>query len=178
MRWGAWCTLLLMLSGAAVSEAAPLPQPTAVWLGTQLLPSPQLVLAEGAARFGMRWQITPLLYAFGQHPGLSPWRSLVVEPRQRYGGSLELFVSPELILGPAPMAILRPGLRVYLPVVEHGEYLSASLAASYQRIDGQGGLSVEGGLYILFGILGLQLTYTPGPEQRVPLIVTARVRYF
>lgn len=170
--------VVVLIGLAGESEAAPLPQPTAVWLGTQLLPSPQLVWAEGAARFGLRWQVTPLLYAFGQHPGLSPWRSLVVEPRQRYGGSLELFVSPELLLGPEAVAILRPGLRGYLPVVEHGEYLSASLAASYQRIDGQGGVSVEAGLYILFGILGVQLTYTPGSEQRVPWILTARVRYF
>jgi hypothetical protein len=174
LSWG--CLVCGVWSG--VAEAAPLPQPTAVWLGTQLLPSPQMVWTSGAARFGVRWQLTPLLYAFGQHPGLSPWRSLVVEPRQRHGGSIELFVSPELLLGPEPTVIVRPGLRAYVPVVEHGEYLSLSLATSYQRIYGHEGVSLEAGAYLLFGILGLQLTWTPGPEQPVPWMITARVRYF
>ena len=30
------------------------------WLATQLLPSPELVYGDATARFGLRWQVTPL----------------------------------------------------------------------------------------------------------------------
>src|SRR5262245_49472320 len=48
---------------------------TFAWLATQLLPSPELAFTnEGGPRFGMRWQLTPLLYSFGVDRRVSPFR--------------------------------------------------------------------------------------------------------
>ena len=75
----------------------PSPELTLEWALWQLVPSPELAFGDGGALFGLRWQLTPLLYAFALDPRLSPWRAFIAEPIVRHGGSIELFLSPEYL---------------------------------------------------------------------------------
>jgi hypothetical protein len=150
------------------------------WMLTQLVPSPEVVYGEHTARFGLRWQVTPLLFSWGIHRGLSPWRLFVVEPNVRHFGSMELYVTPELVTSAASVGaatIFRSGFRAYFPLVEHGEYLSCSVGASQFFYDARSAAGYEVGLYTLFGILGLQVTASP---QFAPMATsfTLSVRYF
>jgi hypothetical protein len=167
---------------AAAGEAAPV-EPrvhvTLPWIAAQLVPSPELAIGDGGTRFGMRWQVTPVLFSWGIHRGLSPWRFLVAEPYVRQSGSAELYVSPEFFATGSfgDGWALRTGIRSYFPVVEHGEYLSVSLGTSHVFIAGRSFAAGEVGAYVLFGVLGAQLTLSPraGP---IGVIATLRVRYF
>jgi hypothetical protein len=128
----------------------------------------------------MRWQITPLLYSFGINRRMTAWRYLVAEPIVRYNGSLELFFSPEWVNLTDDFSsnwLFRGGLRLYFPLYRYGEYLSGSLSASYYNFNGEQSVSYEGGIYIFFGILGLQATYSPNMTE-APWILTLRLRYF
>jgi hypothetical protein len=155
--------------------------PTPLWLAMQLLPSPETAFGDGSARFGLRRQITPLLYSFGINRRLSPWRFFVVEPFVRQSGSIEAFFSPEYIALGGDFwnrVLFRSGVRSYFPIVAKGEYLSVSVAASYVGIhDGPSGAAIEGGIYALFGVVGAQLTYSPS-FRAAEWIATLRVRYF
>lgn len=152
-----------------------------LWGVTQLVPSPQWTFAERAGpRFGVRWQITPLLYSAGIRRGLSPWRAFVVEPNVRHSGSFELFLSPEYNMHPGPFERslgARGGARMYVPLAHDGEYLSCSAGASafatWQGVSG----AIEVGLYTLFGGLGLQVTHAPDPSSRSTTL-TISLRYF
>ena len=153
---------------------------TIPWLATQLVPSPELAYGRDVARFGMRWQVTPLLFSWGIHRGLSPWRFFVAEPYVRQSGSVELYVTPEYLLYGSTFAdgwLLRTGVRSYFPLVEHGEYLSVSVGASSFVFAGQWGAAYEAGVYALFGTVGLQLTVTPSVAP-IATIATLRLRYF
>lgn len=157
-------------------------RPTLAWFLTQLVPSPELAGGRHAGpQFGLRWQVTPLLYSWGVHRGLSPWRFLVAEPLVRQSGSIELYFTPEVFPGYGSSFgdawMVRTGVRTYLPLVAHGEYLSASIGASHFYFDGQSGAAFEAGLYALFGVVGVQVTWSPSP---VPFawIATLRLRYF
>jgi hypothetical protein len=153
---------------------------TPLWLLAQFAPSPQLAYGDGTARYGMRWQLTPLLYSFGIHRELSPWRVFVVEPVVRQSGSVELFVGPEFIWSGGGLAkgwFWRSGVRSYFPLVERGEYLSVSIGASYFDFAGRSGVAYEVGAYALYGIVGVQLTWAPGGGPAAT-IATLRLRYF
>jgi hypothetical protein len=155
---------------------------TLPWLATQLVPSPELAYGQEVARLGMRWQATPLLFSWGIHRGLSPWRFFVAEPYVRQSGSVELFVTPEYLAYGSSFAdgwALRAGVRSYFPLVEHGEYLSVSVGASSFVFGGQWGAAYEAGVYMLFGTVGLQLTASPTPSAApIATIATLRLRYF
>jgi hypothetical protein len=156
--------------------------PTLPWFLTQLVPSPEIAGGRHAGpELGMRWQVTPLLYSWGVHRGLSPWRFLVAEPLVRQSGSVELHVTPEYFPGYGSSFgdgwMARTGVRTYLPLVAHGEYLSASVGASYFHFAGRSGAAYEAGLYVLFGIVGVQVTGTPSPGP-FAWIATLRLRYF
>lgn len=168
--------MLAVLGLAWLARAEP--HPTLPWLGAQLVPSPQVAIGAGAVHFGVRWQLTPLLFAWGVNRKVSGWRTFVVEPFVRHGGAVEFFVSPELLFTEQPAVLLRPGLRAYFPVLEHGEALSVSAGLSYQRIGAIDGVALEVGAFILFGILGLQVSWAPGPQTAGQTIVTLRLRYF
>ena len=134
-------------------------------------------------RYGFRWQATPALYSFGINKQLSPWRSFVAEPVVRHNGSLEAHVSPGLFGGAGAAPFMRTGLRAYFPILHHGEYLSLSLGASYQRAWQNRSFRphaavLEAGAYVLLGILGLQISYVPGPGQTTPVILALSFRYF
>ncbi len=189
VRWGrrvraACFGALLALAFPARSRAQQRtrsgPRITWPWLATQLIPSPELSLGDAGAHFGMRWQLTPLCYSFGLYPGVNPWRFFVVEPIVRQSGSIELYVSPEyLAIAPRfrDRMLLRAGLRSYFPLLQHGDYLSASIGSSWFRIAGQDGVAYELGVYALFGVLGLQVDYAPA-FKRAAWIGTLRFRYF
>ena len=164
------CVALFVLTLPSLAWASakepydPHPRPTIPWLVTQLVPSPELSFGDGSTHFGVRWQVTPILWSFGMHRKLSPWRFFVVEPLTRTSGSLEAFVTPEIIdLGKRPddLFVLRPGLRVTLPIVERGDYLAVSFASGPWIHDGDVGSYFEWSAYTFFGFLGLQFTMSP-----------------
>ncbi len=133
-----------------------------IWLGTQLIPSPLLVTGSSHVNGGLRWQVTPLLYSFGVAE--RPWRPFVVSPIARHSGSIELHASPEWACcasGDRTAWLVRTGLRMYLPLIEHGEGLSWSFGGSYYRAADGGGVGLDLGLYTLFGVLGLNVTVSP-----------------
>jgi hypothetical protein len=174
--------IALAASSAAADEGPKEPAVTVTWpwLLTQLVPSPELVYGDATARFGVRWQVTPLLFSWGIHRGLSPWRFLVVEPNVRQSGSVELYLSPEAVtsggsLGSAGM--LRTGLRAYFPLVEHGEVLSVSAGASQFFYAGQSVAGYEAGVYTLFGVVGVQVTVSP-LFSPLATMATLSLRYF
>ncbi len=163
--------------------------PTFAWAALQLLPSPELAIGrqrhiepsgatDGSPKtaFGLRWQVTPLLWSFGVHRAQSRWRSFIVDPIARQSGSLELSASFEYIGAHVDRLITRPGLRVYLPVAQRGEYLSVSFGTSVYDYDGLR-VAYDVGAYILAGMLGLQVTLAPTHDP-LAAIATIRLRYF
>lgn len=196
----------LLLAGPARAEAppparqAPPPEtsydvhqptlyPTLAWTILQLVPSPELVFgrqrridADGrvdaavSPAFGVRWQVTPAVWSFGVHRRQSRWRWFVVDPFARHSGSLELSGTFEYIGGHVDRLLVRPGLRVYLPVAQKGEYLSVSLGTSVYRYDGLR-VAYDVGAYVLSGFLGVQVTVAPTHDP-LAAIATLRLRYF
>ncbi|MEE9118832.1 MAG: hypothetical protein V3U02_09625 [Calditrichia bacterium] len=155
--------------------------PSSLWISSQFIPSPELIsVKDDRLRFGLRWQVTPLLYSFGINRKLNPWRYFVVEPLVRQNGSIELFFTPEWLNVTNKFKtnwLFRGGIRVYVPLYRRGEYLSGSLAASYYNFNGDQGISYEAGIYLFFGILGFQVTYSPEMKTS-PWVFTLRLRYF
>ena len=164
----------LLAAAAAPPPAEPAAETTLPWMALQLLPSPEIVVQGGRARFGARWQLTPLLYSFGINRKLSPWRSLVVEPIVRHSGSIELYLSPEILAGDfgsyADRWIGRVGLRSYLPLLARGEALSLSLGSSLLRTRGITGAGFDIGLHTFGGFFGLRVGYTPTPGVRMTTV--------
>ena len=171
--------LVGLLAGGA--RADQVPTPTLAWALVQLVPSPGFVTeVSGDVAFTMRWQVTPLLYSFGVRPEVTPWRSLVAEPLVRYGGSIELFASGEYVgRGDASDRWgLRGGARLYLPLAQHGDNAALSIGASHLYVGGENGMGIELGVYVLYGVLGLQLTYSPPLPAGESVTVHFAVRYF
>jgi hypothetical protein len=167
----------------------PVLHPTFAWAAMQLLPSPELAIgrqrhidpsgavdSSPSTAFGLRWQLTPVLWSFGVHRAQSRWRYFIVDPIARQSGSLELSASFEYIGGYVDRLITRPGLRVYLPVAQRGEYLSVSFGTSVYDYDGLR-VAYDVGAYILAGMLGLQVTLAPTHDP-LAAIATLRLRYF
>ena len=134
-------------------------------------------VGRGEAAFGLRWQVTPLLWSWGTNRHASRWRSFVVDPLARHAGSLELTGTVEFIFGEVDRAILRPGVRAYFPVAQRGEYLSVSLGTSTYAYDEKMRVAYDVGAYVLWGLFGVQATIAPenGP---LTAIGTFRIRYF
>jgi hypothetical protein len=165
-------------SGETPPHARRMPFPTLFWLAAQLPPSPGIAFGAREISLDLRWQITPLLYGWGVNRRVTGWRSLVVEPNVRFGGSLELYVSPEVVISSRSTFMLRPGLRATFPVLERGETLSVSIGTSYQQNHGVQAVAFEAGAHILFGILGAQISHTPGRASPAQTIATLQLRYF
>jgi len=150
------------------------------WVGAQLVPSPELIADRSGVLFGMRWQVTPLLFSYGIHRSQNPWRSFVVEPIVRQSGSTEVYVSPEYFGVPGTATErfgVRTGLRSYFPVVQRGDYLSVSLGASWPRWQGRDSVGYEAGAHVLFGFVGALVTVEPTPEA-ARWIFTLQMRVF
>ncbi|MCA9591820.1 MAG: hypothetical protein KC776_00875 [Myxococcales bacterium] len=170
---------VLTLAPRAMASDRPAPRPTLPWLVTQLLPSPELAAGDGA-RFGLSWQLTPVLYSFGIHRRLSPWRSFVVEPLTRQSGSIELFAAPAyLAYGSARDRWSgRVGVRSYFPLVQRGENLSLSLGSYYFRtLSGEDAVAYELGSYVLYGFIGMRFAVAPAFDAR-RYLTTLSVRAF
>ena len=183
-RFGPLCITLgaITTSSPAWAEHRPtLPTPTLVWTAAQIIPSLGVQVIRGDAYFSMRWQVTPLLYSFGVRREVNPWRVFLAEPNVRHGGSIELFLSPEFTAYPGPIRekwAIRSGVRSYFPVVENGEGFAISLGGSHAYAHGQHSVGFEVGSYVLFGILGLQVTYTPKLMGTEAWMASFRIRYF
>ena len=150
----------------------------ALWGAAQLLPSPLLVIGKDHVGAGVRWQVTPLSYSFGITE--RPLRPFLVSPIARHSGSVELHASPEWACCPVSGNgwLVRSGLRLYLPLLEHGERLSWSLGGSYYRsTHDEGGVAIDAGLYTLLGVLGWTVTFSPALSRR-ELIAALNIRYF
>ncbi|HEY0464307.1 MAG TPA: hypothetical protein VGC79_08870 [Polyangiaceae bacterium] len=169
------------------TQAAPKPRvvsPVAavgVWAVAQLIPSPLLVIGKEHVGGGLRWQLTPLLYSFGIAE--RPVRTFLVSPIARHSGSIELHVSPEwACCAPDEQSswLVRLGLRLYLPLLEHGEQLSWSVGGSYYHAAGggdQNGGAADLGLFTFNGAFGLNVTVSPWLTRR-EVLTALTIRLF
>lgn len=152
-----------------------------IWTALQLVPSPLLVIGKEHVGGGLRWQLTPILYSFGI--AARPFRTFLVSPIARHSGSIELHASPEWACC-APdeqnSFLLRAGLRLYFPLLEHGEKLSWSVGASYYRAAGgstRNGASADLGIFTFNGVFGLNFTVSPWLTRR-EVITAFTIRIF
>lgn len=164
--------------------------PSLSWAVLQLLPSPEVGggrvyrtdifgVREAATElaFGLRWQLTPLLWSWGTNRRVSRWRTFVVDPLARNSGSIELNTTFEYLFGHVDRMLVRPGVRATFPLVSRGEYLSASIGTSTYSYNGIPRVAYDVGAYCLFGLFGVQVTVAP-MHAPLSLIGTFRIRYF
>jgi len=160
--------------------------PSMAWSGVQLLPSPELAVGrvrdaagqlQTETAFGLRWQLSPLLWSWGTNRRVSRWRFFVVDPLARHSGSIELTASLEYFWGHVERFVARPGIRGYFPLAQRGEYLSMSLGTSTYSYDDKMRVAYDVGAYVLFGLFGIEASIAPdhGP---LSAIGTFRIRYF
>ncbi|MGC4079430.1 MAG: hypothetical protein QM702_20800 [Rubrivivax sp.] len=171
-------------------RGAPQYYPSFAWIATQLVPSPEVawgrlkrIEADGTAKeelesaFGLRWQLTPVAWSWGTHRSLNRFRYFVVDPLARNSGSIELNTSFEYLWGHVDRLLVRPGIRGNFPLLHRGEYLSCSLGTSTYVYDRTPRVAYDAGIYILYGVLGAQVTVAPAHDP-LNLIATIRIRYF
>lgn len=142
------------------------------WSILQLIPSPAFFQDsdENNARiqFGFKWNITPLSISFNPNKYVSPVQFFYIYPARRFSGSAELFVQPEIATSEFKYSSLSVfgisgGPRIILPLAEKGEHIAFSLGVkyTYRKNFNEGNndyYGVEGGIYFLGGLLGLQYT--------------------
>jgi hypothetical protein len=171
--------------------AEPAYSPSLAWIATQLvLPSPEVGIGnvrriglDGSVRdetpvaFGLRWQLTPILWSWGVNRRVNRWRIFVVDPLARTSGSIELNTSIEYLWGHVDRFLFRPGVRATFPVLHRGEYLAVSFGTSTYQYDEATRVAYDFGAYFLYGILGAQVTVAPW-HQSLQTIATFRIRYF
>ena len=175
---------------AAYEYRRPTPYPTLPWIVTQLIPSPAVAIGsvhrtgtDGVQQdntqvaFGMRWEVTPVLWSWGVNRHASRWRFFVVDPLARNSGSLELNGTVEYFFGHVDRFLVRPGVRATFPILQRGEYLSASIGTSTYAYNNVEHVAYDFGVNALFGILGLQFSYAPA-HAPLSYIGTFRIRYF
>lgn len=170
--------------------AQPRYYPTLLWMALQLIPSPEVAFgritrtdiegkksAEVESAFGLRWQLTPVLWSWGVHRRSSRLRWFVVDPLARNSGSIELDTTFEYLWGHVDRMLVRPGVRATFPLVQRGEYLSFSIGTSTYVYDRTPRVAYDGGIYFLYGIFGVQATVAPAHDP-LTTIATFRIRYF
>jgi hypothetical protein len=166
-----------------------IPYPTLAWVALQALPSPEIAIGRQhrideaggvdetmSTTWGLRWQLTPVLWSFGVHHSQTRWRTFVVDPLARQSGSIEFSTTFEYIGGNIDRFLVRPGVRAYFPLLQRGEYLSTSIGTSVYDYDGFR-VAYDVGVYTFGGLLGLQMTLAP-THRPLAAIGTIRVRYF
>ena len=180
------CFILLQapLAHAQKTEAEGPPRTIAPWVGAvlwgvaQLVPSPVLVTGSEGFRGGMRWQLTPFVFAFGLQT--HRLRSFWVPPSARAAGAIEIFVSPAwLCCAPNDRTswMLSSGGRVYFPLEGRGENLAGSLGVSYYSASPEGGVAFELAVYALSSIVGLSVTVAPWLTAR-EVSTALTIRYY
>ncbi len=136
------------------------PRPTLLWTATQLVPSPTWFIGGGQVEFALAWQVTPVLYSFGVHKSISPWRFFAADPWARHGGSVELFAAPYLLLND-PRLASKFGSRFYVPMQGHGEALSFATGVSYFVAREGSHVAFDAAFYTASGVLGIEATWVP-----------------
>lgn len=172
------------------SALDPQPYPSLAWIGLQLLPSPEVAFGtirstdvfghtsrDVQASFGLRWQLTPLLWSWGQHRSLNRWHFLVIDPLARNSGSISADLNLEYMWGQVNRMLVRPGVHATFPILQRGEYLSTSIGTSFYAYDDILRVAYDVGAYCLFGLFGVQFTYAPVHEP-LKTMLTFRIRYF
>ena len=143
------------------------------WTLLQTIPSPTYFHdnKDNNSRlvFGFKWNVIPFSYSFKMNRLIPKVHLFKVNPLHRHSGSLEVFLQPELSLKDYTNSgqkrfSFSTGSRLFLPLVEYGEYLSFSIGGKYSfRKDvsdnNMNAFGLEAGIYSLFGIAGLQFTY-------------------
>ncbi|MEO8666194.1 MAG: hypothetical protein ABI462_11940 [Ignavibacteria bacterium] len=139
------------------------------WMISQLIPSPTWLNDKSSLTFALRWQLTPLNISFSNNKYVSPVQFFFVNPMRRYTGSLEFFVQPELATGSLNNSGFNKvgvgvGSRINIPVKNLGEHLYMSFGGKYtfrkNNIENKNGYyGIEGGVYAIFGVVGLQFNY-------------------
>jgi hypothetical protein len=164
--------------------------PSLAWWITQLIPSPEFAVGRvtntgldgvpqtsNQVAFGLRWQVTPILWSWGTNRNVSRWRVFVADPLARHAGSIELDGTLEYVWGHVDRFLARPGIRATVPIYGKGEYVSMAIGTSTYRYDGTMRVAYDAGIYFLYGIFGLQTTIAPAHDP-LTAIGTFRIRYF
>ena len=175
---------------ASFGYAEPKYYPSLAWILTQLVPSPEVAFGtyrsygDGTdagrdvhSAFGLRWQLTPVVWSWGVNRRLNRFRWFVIDPIARNSGSIELDATFEYLFGYVDHVLVRPGVRANFPLVSRGEYLSTAIGTSIYRYDSTTRVAYDAGLYTLWGTLGFQITVA---QNHAPLtaIATLRLRFF
>ena len=150
-------------------------RPNYALAATHLLPGLQVFHGDVAPTWGLRWELTPVSFAFGLSSEESRWRAFFVEPRARMAGSVELFGTVEyadVANAPRDGWLFRAGARVYAPI--RGG--AVSLGAAYLDGLGRRSVSYELGAHVLSGAVGAFFSFTA--HELDPLYTwTLRFRY-
>jgi len=143
------------------------------WAMMQIIPSPVIFQDSDGnnskVQFGLRWQLIPLNISFRSNKFTTPLQFFKINPVRRFTGSMDIFVQPEwTVTGFKYSGLSRFGIsagsRIILPIKGDGEKMAFSLGGKYTHrndaITGKNGYwSAEGGIYFLFGFVGLQFSY-------------------
>ena len=150
------------------------------WALLQAIPSPSFFEdrndTDSRLKFGLEWQVIPFSYSFNTNKYVSPVNFFFMKPSKRFSGSAELFFEPAYITGSFKYADLKKfmyktGARIVLPIAQKGEYFAISFGAGYysqktnagKLIDG---VTYEGAIYTLFGMVGLKFNYNQNALSR------------
>lgn len=150
------------------------------WALLQAIPSPTFYEdrseSESRLKFGLEWQFIPFSYSFNSNKYVSPVSFFHIKPVKRFSGSAEIFFEPALMIGDFKYAGLKKfmyktGGRIILPIAQRGEYMAISIGAGYYQqksITGilHEGVTYEGAIYSVFGMLGLKFNYNQNAPSR------------
>ena len=165
MRYIAILSLSVCLGVSAAQSQDPPPNTskTLVWSAIQVLPSYSWTSFPQGTHFAFEWEAMPVMYSFGINRLASPWKFFVTTPVARYTGSIEAVISGQVFT-------TKPGtshfgysgqLLGHIPLIERGEYLSATVGAARYHTNGQYHTFIVGGLGTFFGILHGTVKYAP-----------------
>lgn len=143
------------------------------WAMMQIIPSPVIFQdSDGEntkVQFGLRWQLIPVNISFRSNKYTTPVQFFKINPVRRFTGSMDIFIQPEwTVTGFKYSGLSRFGIsagsRIIMPIKGDGEKISFSLGGKYTHrnddLTGNNGYwSAEGGIYFLFGFVGLQFSY-------------------
>jgi hypothetical protein len=150
------------------------------WALLQAIPSPTYFEDRNGTnsrlKFGFEWQVIPFSYSFNTNKYVSPVNFFFMKPSKRFSGSAEIFFEPAITTGDFKYADLKKfmyktGARIVLPIAQRGEYMAISFGAGYysqktnsgKLIDG---ITYEGAVYSLFGMLGIKFNYNQNAVSR------------
>jgi hypothetical protein len=143
------------------------------WTLLQAVPSPvynhDANETDGRLSFGLKWNIVPVNISFNANKYVSPVQFFMVNPVRRLSGSIEIFAQPEVSTAGFDYAGydnfgISSGLRFTFPIKHYGEHLAGSVGAKWFHRNSDTGseedyYGMEGGLYFLNGVFGLQGSY-------------------